>query len=183
MTRVEVLGVALVLTPAILMACEALMVVAWSRSAFQTGRVVVDVFDAWASAGAIPLSAVVSTENGKFKFIEPRLCLFRDKFRPLHTPFALKGTLALHGARVRVRGRLPAVSFAFLVLWLTLWTLVPIGELLLPGMEAGMTPLGLAGFVLVGWVGAGLIYFLSVATEKKRLMRAFEEVRVYLSVV
>ncbi len=178
----EWVGAGLVLTLVIGWLSELFLIVAWSRPAFQTGRVMVDRAEPWSPARAVPVGVVVSTDNGKFKFVTPRLCLFRGKFRffavRLHTPFPLKGAMELGEAGVRVCGRLPVAPFAFLLAWLAMWTVFPVvGAFHGVGRQG---PVEMVWFVLLGWATAAVIYYVSVWVERKRLLGVYGELKDWL---
>lgn len=147
---------------------------------YNVGKKVIDFTEAFnCNRDRIKVNIVIETENGKFKFISENVCLFRRKLKlftlRFHTPFSLKGRLELQDGAVHIEGRLPLAPTIFFVALLIGWTSGGIGF-----AEQQKDFGASAVFVLMGWIFLGLIYYISVPLEKKRLLLLYEEIKFYL---
>ncbi|WP_029920628.1 hypothetical protein [Nevskia soli] len=124
-----------------------------------------------------PLLRAIDLEAVKARMISPDEVLFRAPapifgFR-INTPFPIKGTLLWSDSTaIRVIGRLPIGSVAFLGAWLVGWS------------TAGFFPkkddLDPVSFVLFGWAIAGVMVAVSLPLELHRIRKAKEALVAYL---
>lgn len=119
------------------------------------------------------------TEFSKYSVVAENQVLFCYTSPPLkfrtHTPFLLKGTVHLEKGTCRIKGRTPLTPTIFFVFWF--------GGLIRiitnPVIQSRTWPnanyiYGLYAFFVVGFV---IVYF-SLKFERKRLLKAWEEVRL-----
>ncbi len=133
-------------------------------------------------AESIHMQQVIKTENGKFKFVSQKECLFFQKIKwwgfRLHTPFPLKGKIRWRNGIAEIEGRIPLGTSVFLGAWVIGWTA---GALMLLGSDSAAFFISALGVFIAGWVFAGGMYFLCVPYEIRRAKRIVTELKEYLS--
>ena len=132
-------------------------------------------------AESIYMQEVIKTENGKFKFVYEKECLFFQKLKwwsfRLYTPFPLKGKIRWRNGIAEIEGRIPLGTSVFLGAWVIGWTA---GALMVLGSNSAAFFFGALGVFIVGWVFAGGMYFLSIPYEIRRAKSIVTELKEYL---
>jgi len=124
-------------------------------------------------------SRIFETDSGKFKFVDSQKCVFREKIQlfsfRIHTPFSLKGCVEFKNGTAKIEGRLPVGATLFFCMWLVRWATGCIGA----SIQGEGSMLSLL-MLLFGWGVAALMYFPSVALERKRLLVVYDEMKQHL---
>lgn len=147
-------------------------------SAFRWGRLVLkESFPFPLHTSVIEPGRVYKARIGQFRFLNSRECLFCPKFAifPLrvHTPFPVKGRIRWSNGGATIEGRIPLGSTVFVGAWLVGLTA---GSLRFGGAEPGVA-LAFPGFIALGWLSAGGLYFGSLWIELRRARRIVDEIR------
>jgi len=129
----------------------------------------------------IDTARVYKTRIGKFKFLNPRECLFCLKFQifalRIQTPFPIKGRIRLDNGVATIEGRIPLGTTIFLGAWLVGWT---VGGLMFAVLAPGIAVESLS-FTAVGWLIWGATSFWSFRIELGRARRIVDEIRILVS--
>ena len=130
----------------------------------------------------IYLQQVIKTENGKFKFVKEKECLFFEKLKlwPFRFPtlFPLKGKIRWRNGIAEIEGRIYLGISVFLGSWFIIWTGMAI--MILASHPAEFFSEVLVIFIL-GWLFAGGIYFLSIPYEIRCTKSIVAEIKEYLT--
>jgi hypothetical protein len=133
-------------------------------------------------AESIDMQKVIKTENGKFKFVTQKECLFFQKLKlwgfRLYTPFPLKGKIRWRNGSAEIEGRIPLGTSLFLGAWVIGWTA---GAAMLLNSGSAAFFISAPGVFIVGWVFAGGVYFLSIPYEIRRAKSMVTELKEYLT--
>ena len=139
----------------------------------------------WQEARALPLptravGSAFETRHGKFKFVDPQLCLFRWRMGwfsfDVHTPFQIKGSVRWNGSQATVEGRIPVFTTLFMAAWLVGCTVGGATMTLQPeGLVGGL------GFLLLGWSFGALMCFIAVPFEVRRAKRILSEYEAHVT--
>ena len=129
------------------------------------------------------LQQVIKTENGKFKFVNEKECLFFERLKlwpfRFHTPFPLKGKIRWRNGIAEIEGRIYLGISGFLGSWLIIWTAMAF-MILVSDPAAFFGDVVLSIFIL-GWLIAGGTYFLSIPYEIRRAKSVVAELKEYLT--
>lgn len=133
----------------------------------------------------IYLQQVIKTENGKFKFVNEKECLFCERIKlwpfSFYPPFPLKGKIRWRNGIAEIEGRIYLGISGFLGSWLIIWTAMAL-------MISVSYPVAffnelLIGYFIFGWLIAGGTYFLSIPYEIRRAKSVVAEFKEYLTLV
>ena len=132
----------------------------------------------------IHLQQIIKTENGKFKFVNEKECLFFERLKlwpfRFHSPFPLKGKIRWRIGIAEIEGRIPLGTSVFLGSWLIAWTGMAIIILASHPAEFFSGDL-LFGIFISGWLIVGGLYFLSIPYEIRRAKSVVAELKEYLT--
>jgi len=130
----------------------------------------------------IYLQQVIKTENGKFRLVNEKECLFFEKLKlwPFRfpTPFPLKGKIRWSNGIAEIEGRIPLGTSVFLGSWFIIWTA---GAFMVLASDPAAFFSGVIGIFIFGWLVAGGIYFLSIPYEIRRAKSIVAELKEYLT--
>jgi hypothetical protein len=130
----------------------------------------------------IYLQQVIKTENGKFRLVNEKECLFFEKLKlwPFRfpTPFPLKGKIRWRNGIAEIEGRIPLGTSVFLGSWFIIWTA---GAFMVLASDPAAFFSGVIGIFIFGWLVAGGLYFLSIPYEIRRAKSIVAELKEYLT--
>jgi hypothetical protein len=130
----------------------------------------------------IYLQQVIKTENGKFKFVNEKECLFFEKLKlwPFRFPtfFPLKGKIRWRNGIAEIEGRIPLGTSVFLGSWFIIWT---VGAFMVLASDPAAFFTEVVVIFIMGWLFAGGIYFLSIPYEIRRAKSIVAELKEYLT--
>ena len=128
------------------------------------------------------LQQVIKTENGKFRFVNEKECLFFEKLKlwPFRFPtlFPLKGKIRWRNGIAEIEGRIYLGISVFLGSWFIIWTA---GAFMVLASDPAAFFSGVIGIFIFGWLVAGGIYFLSIPYEIRRAKSIVAELKEYLT--
>ena len=128
------------------------------------------------------LQQVIKTENGKFRFVNEKECLFFEKLKlwPFRFPtlFPLKGKIRWRNGIAEIEGRIHLGISVFLGSWFIIWTA---GAFMALASDPAAFFSGVIGIFIFGWLVAGGIYFLSIPYEIRRAKSIVAELKEYLT--
>ena len=129
------------------------------------------------------LQQVIKTENGKFKFVNEKECLFFERLKlwpfRLHTPLPVKGKIRWRNGMAEIEGRIHLGISLFIGSWFILWTAMAF-MVLASDPAVFFSAVGL-GIFLFGWLIAGGLYFLSIPYAIRCTKNIVAEIKVYLT--
>jgi hypothetical protein len=124
----------------------------------------------------VRIGEVYDAKIGKFKFLEPALCLFYPRIRSFGTPLALKGRIVWNGDLALIEGRLPGAAIVGGVAWSVCWIVLILVFLTDP--QRSMLDVVVA---VGGLVGGALIFAISLAIARWQVNRIVDEIRMHLT--
>ena len=128
------------------------------------------------------LQQVIKTENGKFRFVNEKECLFFEKLKlwPFRFPtfFPLKGKIRWRNGIAEIEGRIYLGISVFLGSWFIIWTA---GAFMVLASDSAAFFSEVLVIFIMGWLFAGGIYFLSIPYEIRRAKSVVAELKEYLT--
>lgn len=130
----------------------------------------------------IYLQQVIKTENGKFKFVNEKECLFFERLKlwsfRFPTLFPLKGKIRWRNGIAEIEGRIYLGISVFLGSWFIIWTA---GAFMVLASDSAAFFSEVLVIFIMGWLFAGGIYFLSIPYEIRRAKSVVAELKEYLT--
>jgi len=147
-------------------------------SAFKWGRLALKESSSLpVDTSGIEPGRVYKTRIGQFRFLKPPECLFCPKFEiftlRVHTPFPVKGRIRWRNGVATIEGRIPLGSTVFVGAWLVGLTAASLRV----GPTGSEVALASLGFLALGWLSAGALYFGSLRIELHRARKIIDEIR------
>ena len=130
----------------------------------------------------IDLQQVIKTENGKFRFVNEKECLFFEKLKlwPLRFPtlFPLKGKIRWRNGIAEIEGRIYLGTSVFLGSWFIIWT---VGAFMVLASDPAAFFNEVLVIFIMGWLFAGGIYFLSIRYAIRCTKNIVAAIKEYLT--
>jgi hypothetical protein len=130
----------------------------------------------------IYLQQVIKTENGKFKFVNEKECLFCERIKlwppSFYPPFPLKGKIRWRNGIAEIEGRIYLGISVFLGSWFILWTA---GAFMLLASDPAAFFSEVLVIFIMGWLFAGGIYFLSIRYAIRCTKNIVAAIKEYLT--
>ena len=127
--------------------------------------------------------SIILTDNGKFKFVDGKVCLFCQRMWPLEaksvTPLQLKGKITYDNDIASVEGRIPLGTTMFFGLFLLTWNFFSI-LIVVVSTSFLNTLLGVI-FFIIGWMFPIWQYYSCMHYEKQLVNKMIDELNNYLS--
>lgn len=125
------------------------------------------------------IGKTIRREEGKFRFTREREVCFLSQisFFRFTTPFPFKVLASIcQNNKVDIVARIPIGTTLFLLFWILGWTAGSIGLCIQSGDFSSV------GFGLIGWLFAGLMFWISYSIEKNRFYTMISELKQIITV-